>query len=315
VKIAFICNGGNIPEIGFGHFSRCTRMAEVLMKHGHQVCFVISEASEMPPIDCSVYRAGADSYGKVFASLSPDIIFVDMLNTEPAFMKMLKKRCRKLITIDNKTGGHVADLVISGGVVETGNKACEYVITHPRLNCTKKKIRRRCKRIFVSFGGYDHHDLTIKTADALRYIGRMEVNFIIGENYEKTKELADSLRHCDIKFNIYKKPSSYHEILRNSDLAITNGGLTMFDAMACGIPTLVIAQYDHQRDVARRYGDAVDFIGKGDKVGAGDIITAVYALLVNYDGRREMSERAQEYVDGKGLGRVVKLITERKGMR
>jgi spore coat polysaccharide biosynthesis predicted glycosyltransferase SpsG len=313
MKIAFICNGGNIPEIGMGHFSRCTRMADMLVKGGHHVCFIVSKESALPDTRHATYQT--DDCDSALSSLPRrDVIFVDMLDTTPEFMKMLKKRCRKLITIENSKGGHVADLVITGmlGKIDGGN---EYVIVHPRLNCKKKQIRRRCKRIFVSFGGYDHLDLTLKTADAFRYIGRMEVNFVVGKNYEKTKELADTLRNCDLKFKIHKRPASYHEILRNSDLAITNCGLTMFDAMACGIPTLAIAQYDHQREIVKHYTDAVCFLGKGDKVRAGDIITTLYTLLVDYEGRKRMSERAQEYVDGKGLKRVVKLITDKRGFR
>ena len=46
----------------------------------------------------------------------------------------------------------------------------------------------------------------------------------------------------------YKNPKNFYQLLRNADIALVAGGITMFEVAAMGIPSISIPQHLHQID-------------------------------------------------------------------
>ena len=57
------------------------------------------------------------------------------------------------------------------------------------------------------------------------------------------------MREHQVKFHIF--PKNYHEIISNADLAVTSGGLSIFEFAAWGIPSVALPQYEHQKSNAK----------------------------------------------------------------
>jgi spore coat polysaccharide biosynthesis predicted glycosyltransferase SpsG len=270
-----------------GHISRCTRIARAVEAKGHRVIFVIGKHSVKP--DGTTFRVNGEGYEQLFKRLKPDIIVVDMLDTDLKFMQTARKHCKKLISFDDLgKGASIADFTINGNLCGGTYSGAKYIVVHPELNLEKRSVSSKCRRVILSFGGYDHLKLFDKTKNALKRLNMIPV--------APTKKY-------------------YAKALRNSGMAITNCGLSMFDAMAVGTPVIAIAQYEHQRKVGSMYGHAVRFIGKGDEIHEGDILKEVVRLRNNRNERRNMSEMSQKIIDGKGLERVVELILGDTGWR
>ncbi len=328
IRILFRCDGGRTPEIGTGHVARCSRLAEALASDGD-----VEASFLMGDNDFSrAFASGAKwkvhlfpendlkACAAILSKHKPDILVVDRLDSDPAFMDAARKLCRVLVTVDDLgPGAKLADLVING-IVGDGKGSYTgpaYVITPPQPGlgsqpgASLKEIRPVCEKIFVSFGGYDHLNLTLKAARALESLDKSkDVRIAVGSEYPFQAELDAFMKSSGRRFSVYRAPENFAELLSGSDLAITNGGLTLFEAMAAGVPALVLAQYDHQAKTGSEYAKrgACGFLGLGDAVPGAEISRRAAALMSDHEARQRMSRKARKLVDGKGLRRVADLV-------
>src|SRR3989338_5883768 len=123
VKIMFRCDGGQTPEIGTGHAARCRQIAAELDGHGDvQMEFLMQENEFARAFGkgmkwpARLFREG-DQRGceAHIRAFSPDVLVVDRLDSDPAFMKKAKGLCRVLATLDDTgPGAKEADIVING---------------------------------------------------------------------------------------------------------------------------------------------------------------------------------------------------------
>jgi dTDP-4-amino-4,6-dideoxy-D-galactose acyltransferase len=320
-KILFRCDGGMEAEIGTGHVARDSRIAQELEKYGDiEIGFVMADnafsrnfrkSSKWP-----VYlfeEASPSSCEKAIGEFSADILVVDCLDSDPAFMKKARQHCSVLVTMDDTgPGANEADVVINAirNGYDTPYSGPRYAIV-PKEISALRTIRPECRSIFVSFGGYDHLNLTLKAAMALESLEtQVEIRLVVGPAYPHWEALNAFLKGSKRKFAVHNNPENYNQLLCSSDMAITNGGLSSFEAMSAGLPCIVIAQYAHQAATGKKYHNegAVDFIDLGSHVGEGEILARVRRLMGDFDLRARMSRTAQGVVDGDGLIRVAEAI-------
>ena len=68
----------------------------------------------------------------------------------------------------------------------------------------------------------------------MRILIKIKINLIINKpdiiNFQNKSNLEN--------IKIYVRPKHYYKIIKNADFAIVNGGITMFEFAAMGIPTL-----------------------------------------------------------------------------
>ena len=110
---------------------------------------------------------------------------------------------------------------------------------------------------------------------------------------------------------IWEGEGSVSSAMAESQLLVTSGGRTVYEAATMGIPTLVIAQ--NLREVTHVHLGAEHgnvYLGLADLVSGRDIAKAVYGLMRFPEPRVEMSARSRMQMDGKGLRRVVRLIED-----
>ncbi len=96
------------------------------------------------------------------------------------------------------------------------------------------------KNIFLSFGGYDHNDLCSRVLKILPKFDE-KINIFVPEIYNH-KKIRISKKHI-IKY--YKK-EEYLRYLRQCNIAIISGGLTLYDAIYLKKKIICIPQYRHQ---------------------------------------------------------------------
>ena len=106
------------------------------------------------------------------------------------------------------------------------------------------------------------------------------------------------------------RTENYFKILLKADIAILSGGLTIFNAIYGGVPSIAIPQYQHQLKTLKKLKSY-----KAIKMGSENIILNekkfLYEtnLLINsYNERLKLSNNAKNLIDGKGSKRVVKII-------
>ncbi len=152
--------------------------------------------------------------------------------------------------------------------------------------------------IVISMGGSDPHGLTRPAYDALTGYSR---RVIIGPATQAEPPAASIV-----------SPPSLVPYLNGARLFVGQTGMTAYEAMAAGVPCLLIdLSIDHSRtskELERR--GAVWNLGMWDKFNGLDLSERVRHLITHPAELKRMSECGRELVDGLGAARVAEAICQ-----
>lgn len=324
-KILFRCDGGGIPKIGTGHVVRDLLIADKLKETKEfEIAFLMRDykngSRKVLDRGYKVYKIplGKDELEEtinVIKDFSPEIVVTDKLDTEEDYMQKIKETGAILVTLDDVGSGQkYADVTINA-ICESGTSLYEgpkYIVLPEIKRKEIKEIEPQdCRILFLCFGGYDHLNITRKTMKALENIDeKIEVIIVIGDAYKYQNELNVFLKRSKRNFTVYFQPKNFGDLFDQADIAVVSGGLTLFEAMARGIPSIVIYQHEHQVETARRYEGkrATVCLGKGTSVDEKMIYAKVTELMQNKNLRETLTLNGMLLVDGLGLERVCDLI-------
>jgi len=97
--------------------------------------------------------------------------------------------------------------------------------------------------IVVTFGGTDPSDLTRTTLAALESLPPHPVFVILGPGYPRNRELPLRSRH---QIQVVQSPTLLSPYFERAKLAITSCGRTVYELVACQVPTLALPQNPHE---------------------------------------------------------------------
>jgi spore coat polysaccharide biosynthesis predicted glycosyltransferase SpsG len=123
--------------------------------------------------------------------------------------------------------------------------------------------------------------------------------------------MPDAIGGADERFEMVDSIPSLLPALREADLGIIAGGLTMHEALAVGLPSIALCQdVRHQAQLAQRFADqgAMLTLGAGAAVTEAHIAAAVVELAGDSELRRRLACRGPQLVDGHGARRTAELI-------
>jgi spore coat polysaccharide biosynthesis predicted glycosyltransferase SpsG/ribosomal protein S18 acetylase RimI-like enzyme len=323
LKVMFRCDGGAQPEVGTGHVRRCILIADWLSSN--QICKIAflmkKEALENRRVEEKNYELhlieqGKDTFEQTLRAVqafSPDILVLDILNSGEKYIQTLRDTGTLVISLDDDGPNQKSADVAINAILENGSTLFEgpdYIVL-PELQINKNQLSQNCKRLFISFGGYDHLNLAMKVLRALQHLSKdLTITVAVGDSYQNIDDLKNFAETATPKINVYVNPSNFGELFNEADLAVVSGGLTLFEAMARGVPSIVISQYTHQAKTAQRYHDrkAIIFLGMGNQVSECAIEEKVSAIAKDYRLRNSLRKQALSFVDGNGLQRVANII-------
>jgi spore coat polysaccharide biosynthesis predicted glycosyltransferase SpsG len=169
----------------------------------------------------------------------------DRLDTEISHAQKIKSAGIPLVTFDDRgSGAMLADLHIAALSFSTNEslgglrllRGIDYLILNPQIDVYKRK-RSRPKSILVTLGGSDTYGVTVKVVKLLKEMG-LAATVVVGPSFMHMESLHRELtKDFILKSGV---PSLVAEFYFH-DLAITNGGITPFEANASGLPCIVIA--------------------------------------------------------------------------
>ena len=174
----------------------------------------------------------------------------DRLATERAHTKNVKRNNIRLIHFDDDgDGAELADVNFGmmpcnyeiGLKGRENKKGVQYFILNEEINMFIRE-RRKINKIIVSLGGSDTYGVTLLVAEALKK-AKIPATIITGPSFQHKKKLD---KIADETFVIKNTVPSLPAEFYNYDLAITGGGITPFEANAAGLPSLIIANEQHE---------------------------------------------------------------------
>ena len=305
---------------GLGNVNRCLSIAKVLSKNGHNPIFFISSKSTELLIKDYGYKSilinqlkNKTLISALIKKLKIKILIIDSKKKEIINFKFLKNKV-KIVLIDNQNSTQYADLVVLPGVKEQflnppancliGSK---YIILNP--NFKKIKTSKLKNTIFISMGGSDKYDITSRIIKPLK---KTKLDFsafiILGKFYSNSKKIHRILQN-DKRFILVDNPQNLHEIIAKCQFGIISFGITVYEAAALNIPTLVISHSFENHFSAKRikqYG-WFEYLGKYDNINYSKVSEKIISKLTQ---KQKLKIKKSKLFDLKGPNRICKKILE-----
>lgn len=304
-----------LREVGMGHIVFCSRVDEQvgdwLQNKDFQVEIFAGDGEDMT------------GFAPWLAASGANLLIHDVLDTEADYMSAIRHGgCKTINFDDNGPGRHLADCRINALPSKmlsleddsSSYQGPDYLLLGEEflLSAPVRPINEHPTSILVTLGGSDTYGNTISAVTALRRIDQLQrVDIITGPAFRHRDALVLALEG-DGRFVVHASVPSMAEFMLEHDLAIIGGGITLFEAARCALPTLAIASEDFE-SVNIRWAEEraiTRFAGEGQPIAADAIYAAARSLLADENARRAMSKSGPLVVDGRGRQRVVNIIRE-----
>ncbi|MBR3308183.1 MAG: UDP-2,4-diacetamido-2,4,6-trideoxy-beta-L-altropyranose hydrolase [Lachnospiraceae bacterium] len=337
--ILFYAEAG--PETGSGHVMRSLSIAEA----SEEKCIFISfgrEASDM--VSARGYeteRPGCADRAAALVSLvtgsGASVLFVDDYDISPEGMQRIKNCCEAagclLVYMDDLfralpchvlvnyniyaerdayeklyAGGELPRLLLGPGYAPLRKEFSEAAI---------RKIPEKAGKILISAGGADPAHISLELLKRIAADGR-EYAFVIGAlnpDKEEIYELAGSRSNV----RLYENVNNMSELMSEADLAISAAGSTLYELCATGCPALTYVLADNQKAGAEGFAERglMEYCGDSREEGSGKLaeklLESAASLAEDKERRLYMSTAMRDVSDGKGAGRILEEVFDRKG--
>lgn len=323
MKVAFITDGG--LKMGMGHVYRCLTLAEEI-KNTAEICFltkstkIVVNKISAHGYTVSKLKSNKETIEKI-REIKPDVVVIDKLIVDIDFTKFLKNNLniKRLVLFDNSSKANMYADVVVNAIVGNNFENRKYIdkitntlyfygpkyLTLRKIFYKYKKKKDRIngiKNILLTFGGSDPSNLTCKVLKMLINDNKndLKITIVLGPHFiycDELNKVLEMCKHNGLCIKIYKDIENIAELMYNSDLVITSPGLSMFESLFIGVPTIAICQNDPQRDVYRDFEfvcsiECIDNIEK--------ITFKIYNSLPNMMrniGKLEIGEGKKEIID------------------
>lgn len=240
--------------MGMGHLFRGIHLARCLSRHGRDSLILVNDhapsirrlqqlglAFQVVPL----HGDSEDWETRIINAQAIDIWINDRLDTTKDHAARIKASKAALVTFDDAGPGaslsdlHFAPLAGLRSIRLEGEHIftdLSYLILDPGLAVHRRQRTRR-DHLLISLGGSDTHGVVVRVVGLLRQLG-LEATVHIGPAFEHGEELEQII---DARFKIVASVPTMGALYAEHDLAITNGGITPFEAAATGLPCVVIA--------------------------------------------------------------------------
>lgn len=261
------CNGN--PNVGFGHFSRCLALANILAKHrqeirvkfiGHYTHHAIEnfELANVDFIRISETKAFTDeSLKKISFNKALDFLLVDSYIAPQQFYDKLTLMSVKWGVVDDFATHDFssANLVINFRVgaselfqytskrsgLGPGYMPVRFEFLPIRINNEKIPVKSVIKQILICLGGQDIHNISERLLDRVLVIFQhANVILLLADQIELRRLQNKYVSQHRILVDNFR--SDIECVLETVDLLISGGGMLKYEACYCGIPNATISQ-------------------------------------------------------------------------
>ncbi len=168
------------------------------------------------------------------------------------------------------------------------------------------------RRVLITMGSADPHDMTARVLESLRSIGRndFEIDVVIGGCNNRSIQSRHTNNpsrihwHCTV--------SDMAGLMRQADIAVAAGGSTCYELAATGVPTLIVTIAENQCPLAAELQrlHAAIYVGRQDEIDNQQLACQIQKLLNDAPLRRSLSHNALQLIDGLGTSRVVRRMLQ-----
>lgn len=332
-------------EIGTGHLMRCFNLGETFQQNGSEVHFIcrdlgfplaelfqnrnfklhlLAQPGSNRPFEKENYDA--DETIEYLKSLPTkcEWLIVDHYNIEASWEALLRPYCQRLLVIDDLANRHHhCNILLDQNYYENGakryeqwvNKDCiqllgpNYILLQDKFkrSMIDARIRQSVSAILINFGGIDLPNETLKALHAaLQSSKEVAIHVVVGTSCPHKSEI-EALCAQFSQCHYYCQTSKLDELVSQADLAIGAGGVSLWERIALGLPSIVTSIADNQRQILEDVSNTqcIHYLGSASQVSIETYLEAIRQYMNNPESLEAMSERCMDWIDGQGCERVL----------
>ena len=274
------------------------------------------------------WKIDAAQMCQVLGDIFFDWVVVDHYALDQRWELAVSKSCKRMMVIDDLADRmHFCDLLLDQNyeerkryfrLVSKKTKSLlgpSYALIHPIYATYRdKKVHKSViiKNIFIYFGGSDEKDLTGATVSALSSpnLKHLMLDIVVGSNYTffDSLEAAVSARG---NATIHQNRPHLADLMFAADIAIGAGGVSNWERMCMGLPSLVVVTADNQNLICEHLNSKgfIRLLGKSEDVKPNMIGSAVLNEIASPRLFNNVLSGMQ-ICDGLGADRVVQNLLE-----
>jgi UDP-2,4-diacetamido-2,4,6-trideoxy-beta-L-altropyranose hydrolase len=329
-------------EIGSGHVHRCLALAAALSAKGASCIFaardlpgnantLINAAGHplltLPPQSADPENDAAETAHAIAGLGKMDLVIVDHYALDRRWEEAFKPLAQRCAVIDDLADRpHRCDVLID--VTQAQDRATQYdslvpidallllgpryAILRPEFRSLRAAMRPRSselQRVLISFGAIDAGNHSEIAWRAVRAVAEdAEIDIVLGGNAPHLRRITEAIR-SDTRTRLHVDTPAMARLMAAADLAVGAGGTTTWERACLGLPAIVTAIADNQRDNVRALAET----GAALSVAVGDdyaerLMDAISSLKTDPRRLASMSRAAGDLVDGKGAERLVTIL-------
>lgn len=337
-------------QIGTGHVMRCLALAQAWQDAKVQPIFVMAtsqpaleerlklEGMEVVKITATLgSQADAEETAALAHQFGVSWVVVDGYHFQAEYQKIIKDSGLSLLFFDDY--GHAkyywADVVLNQNIYadkalylnrEPDSKlllGTKYVLLRREFwkwQGWQRQISPVARNFLVTLGGADAENVTLKVIHALQQtnVDNLEAVVVIGASNPHYEQLQKTVEKSQVAIRLARNVTNMPELMAWADIAIAAGGTTSWELAFMGLPSIIIVLADNQRAIAEKLHDLGIAVNLGwhkdvslAKI-AEKIIAVSGVIQPTLNMRTEMSQLAQQLVDGEGSARVLLHLNNQK---
>ena len=317
-------------EIGLGHIYNTLILANNLMLH--DLTFVMNKESQLGIEKISqnnypiIEIEREEDFFEIIEKEKPDIIILDVLDTDLEFMKKVKLYNRFIVSIEELGAGlRYADVVFNAIYEYEASRSLDNVYSGYPFVCLRdeffilpfKTIDEDVKNILITFGGVDQNDLTHQCLNVFEKLNnpKIRITIITGFGYQNKEKLLSKIEKMvekgfEIDFLQDVKFISKH--MHEADIVITSNGRTVFEIASLGVPSISIAQNEREtHHTFAQQAEGVIYLGLSDETTENKLFEVLEDLISNSAQRKRMNLSLSKYDLLNGIKRVIRIIFDK----
>lgn len=328
-------------KIAMGHIMRCLSIASRLKELGEEAVFFTSgdyaaDYIKSKGFECYIlpyeYKNKDEEiyeFIDILKAKNISTVLLDSYEVTSRYMMQLNKAVKIAYIDDLNLFKYPADLIINYTYNTdmslynewhynlTDTKfllGSRYIPLRPEFSNSVIKCNSQVKRIFITTGGSDEHNMLLEILKELckSKWSKIEKLVIAGKFYGHMEELRTlELHHESVK--VYHDIPDMAGVMKKCDVAISAGGTTVAELCACGIPIIGFAVAQNQIYGLEAYSEdgIVKYAGdvrEDRKRVVDNIVINLEEFVTDYNQRKQQGKLAHDLIDGDGAMRTAKEI-------
>jgi spore coat polysaccharide biosynthesis predicted glycosyltransferase SpsG len=261
---------------------------------------------------------GTEQLKRILGSIGARLIIHDVRDTTYDYMSKLKRYGFFTVNFDDTgDGAPLSDILIDPFAPERRTNrdlrrffGMKFLILRDAFAKSQPKtVSPEIKKICIMPGGTNAGKVMESLIGWIKEVpGEHEITVMAGASDDAAEEALYS--HHNSSVFVVRDWDKVPDIISQSDLCITSGGVSMCEACAAGVPAMAIAQVDHETanilTLAKHH--AVVPLGRAQDLTKEYFLSAFSLVAGSLKFRQNLSDSGRKAIDGMGKMRVMQII-------